>query len=158
YAADLVDVLTSLCPALRTQPQLKLVTNGGGMNPRSCASAVAAVLMANELGDTPIGVVSGDDLLGKLDELKQAGCAFTNLDTRQPLTELKAPVVSANAYLGGQGITSALAGGARLVITGRVADASLTVGPAMHHYGWAWDDWQRLAGASVAGHLIECGA
>src|SRR5690606_16513161 len=69
YAADLVDVLTSLCPALRAQPQLKLVTNGGGMNPRSGARAVASLLVANELGDTPIGVVSGDDLLRKLDEL-----------------------------------------------------------------------------------------
>ncbi len=68
------------------------------------------------------------------------------------------PVVSANAYLGARPIVDALADGARIIITGRVADASLTVGPAVHEFGWGWHDWQKLAGASVAGHLIECGA
>ncbi|HKD37134.1 MAG TPA: acyclic terpene utilization AtuA family protein, partial [Pirellulales bacterium] len=74
------------------------------------------------------------------------------------LAELKAPIVSANAYLGALPIVAALDGHARIVITGRVADASLTVGPVMHEFGWDWNDWNRLAAASVAGHLIECGA
>ena len=81
-----------------------------------------------------------------------------NFDTGQPLAELKKPLVSANAYLGARPIAEALGEQARVVITGRVADASLTLGPAMQRFGWAWDDWNRLAGASVAGHLIECGA
>ncbi|HEV3005407.1 MAG TPA: acyclic terpene utilization AtuA family protein, partial [Pirellulales bacterium] len=110
------------------------------------------------LSDFPIGVVTGDDLLPRLAELQAAGCELTNLDTDQPLSLLKDEVVSANAYLGAGEIAAALAAGARLVITGRVADASLTVGPAVHEFGWAWDDWGRLAGASVAGHLIECGS
>jgi hypothetical protein len=158
YAADFVTVLSSLCPALVRQPKLRIITNAGGMNPRACARAAAAVLGQNGLADATIGVVEGDDLLKRLHEIQAAGCKLENLDTGQPLSELKAQVVSANAYLGAPPIADALAAGARIVITGRVADASLTVGPAVDKFGWAWDDWNRLAGASVAGHLIECGA
>lgn len=158
FAGDFLDVLASLVPALRAQPALRIVTNAGGMNPRSCARAAAQILADAGLADTSIGTVTGDDLLPRLPALQAAGCSLANLDTGQPLNHLGQKVVSANAYLGAQPIAAALAGGARLVITGRVADASLTVGPAMHEFGWAWDDWQRLAGASVAGHLIECGA
>jgi hypothetical protein len=158
YAADFTEVLGSVCPALVNQPRLRIVTNAGGMNPRACALASARVLAAAGLGDATIGVVEGDDLLARLGELQAAGCRFENLETGQPLSELTAPIVSANAYLGARPIVAALDGGARIVITGRVADASLTVGPAMHEFRWDWDDWNRLAGASVAGHLIECGA
>jgi hypothetical protein len=158
YAADFIDVLKSLVPALQVQPNLKIVTNAGGVNPSACAVAAAKVLSDGGLGETKIGIVSGDDLLPRLDELKNCGCEFANLDTSQPISELKAPIVSANAYLGAQPIAEALAAGARIVITGRVADASLTVGPAMHEFKKSWDDWNALAGYSLAGHLIECGA
>jgi hypothetical protein len=167
YATDFLDILRSLVPALKSQPQLKVIANSGGVNPPACVRAAAKILAEAGLGDTAIGCVSGDDLLPRLDELRHSGCDFTNIDTGQPLTGLLAaatssqpptPVVAANAYLGARPIVDSLAGGARLVITGRVADASLTVGPAIHHFGWRWDDWNRLAAASVAGHLIECGA
>lgn len=158
YAADFLGVLGGLVPACRRQPQLRIVTNAGGMNPLSCAQAAGRLLADAGLGEIAIGVVTGDDLVTQIPVLQAAGCDFANLDTGQPLSELAAPVVSANAYLGGREIAAALAHGARLVITGRVADASLTVGPAAHEFGWSWDDWRRLAGASVAGHLIECGA
>ena len=158
YAADFLEVLRSLLPALKAQTQLKIVTNAGGMNPHACATATAKILNEAGLGDTAIGVVCGDDLLPHLSQLQSAGCRFENLDTEQPLTKLGLPIVSANAYLGAQPIAEALSGGARIVIIGRVADASLTVGPAAHKFSWKWDDWNRLAGGSVAGHLIECGA
>jgi len=158
YAHDILPVMRSLVPALKTQPKLKIVTNAGGMNPASCAKAVAAILREAGLDDVKIGVVSGDDLLPQITSLQQAGCRFENIDDGRPLADLKQPIVSANAYLGAKPIADALAAGARIVITGRVADASLTVGPAMHELGWAWDDWDKLAAASVAGHLIECGA
>jgi hypothetical protein len=158
YAEDFLDILRDLCPALAAQPQLRIVTNAGGMNPLACAKAAVEMLDAAGLGDLPLGVVTGDDLLGRLDELRQAGCNFTNLDTGEPLAALVKPIVSANAYLGALPVAETLASGARVVITGRVADASLTVGPAVHEFGWKWDDWNRLAAASVAGHLIECGA
>ncbi len=159
YAHDFLPVLRSLLPALGSQPGLKIVTNAGGMNPESCSRAAAAILREAGLGATSIGVVAGDDLLPRLDELQSAGgCDFTNLDDGRPLRDLRRPIVSANAYVGARPIADALAAGARIVITGRVADASLTVGPAMHEFGWSWTDWNRLAAASTAGHLIECGA
>jgi len=167
YAADFITVLRSLCPVLAAQPQLRIVTNAGGMNPVACARAAAEVLRDAGIVDAAIGVVSGDDILDRLDEIQSSGCRLENLDTGRPLTELASQagkpdlrelIVSANVYLGAAPIAEALAAGARIVITGRVADASLTVGPAAFEFGWPWDDWDRLAGASVAGHLIECGA
>jgi hypothetical protein len=158
YAGDFIQVLSSLTPMLREQQGLKIVTNAGGMNPASCAAAAAKVLADAGMQDDAIGVVSGDDLAGQLARLQAEGCQFENLDTGEPLDTVKYPPVSVNAYLGARPIVEALAGGARHVITGRVADASLTLGPALHELGWAWDDWRRLAAASVAGHVIECGA
>lgn len=158
YAEDFLTVLGSLLPAIARQHGLKIVTNAGGMNPRACAREAARLLADAGLGQLRIGVVTGDDLLARLPELRAAGCELRHLDNDQPLASLAAEIVSANAYLGARPIADALGDGARLVITGRVADASLTVGPAMHEFGWSWDDWDRLAGASVAGHLIECGS
>ena len=166
YAEDFLEILRSLLPALKQQPQLKIITNSGGMNPSACTIAAAKSLAEAGLGEVTIGCVTGDDLLPRLWELLSSGCVFTNLETGEPLSALlkaeipnpKSQIVSANAYLGARPIADALAGGARIVVTGRVADASLTVGPAMQHFGWKWDDWNKLAAASVAGHLIECGA
>jgi hypothetical protein len=158
YAHDFLDVLTRLTPELRTQPGLKVVTNAGGMNPASCAQKAKEILTAAGLTDRPVGVVAGDDLLPRLDELAAAGHPLTNLDTGEPLTVIRDRVLSANAYLGARPIAEALRLGAKVVVTGRVADASLTVGPAVHELGWQWDDLDRLCAATVAGHLIECGA
>jgi hypothetical protein len=158
YAGDFLDVLKSLAPILAEQPQLKIVTNAGGMNPMACARAAARVLAQAGLESLPIGVVTGDDLLADLPRLKALGCELKNLDTGEAFDLEKLSPVSANAYLGARPIAEALSGGARLVITGRVADASLTLGPAVHEFGWDWQDWNRLAAASVAGHIIECGA
>lgn len=158
YATDFLDILSSLTAPLSQQRQLKIITNAGGMNPQACAKEAAKILSAAGLGDLPVAVVSGDDLLPRIGELMAAGCEFRNLDTGEPLQNLKSAIVSANAYLGARPIAEALARGGRIVITGRVADASLTLGPAMHEFDWQWDDWDKLAAASVAGHLIECGA
>ena len=164
YAADFLEVVRSLVPALKAQPQLKVIANSGGMNPEACAREAAKILLHAGLADLPLAIVTGDDLLPQLDDLLRQGCDFANLDTGEPLSspatspQPLAPVPAANAYLGARPIADALAKGARIVITGRVADASLTVAPCMHEFGWSWDDWQKLAAASVAGHLIECGA
>ncbi|MGE3408439.1 MAG: acyclic terpene utilization AtuA family protein [Pirellulales bacterium] len=158
YANDFIEVLASLTKTLARQPRLRIITNAGGVNPRACAKGAAAVLAAAGLDKAMIGMVTGDDLTARLAKLQADGCRFENMDTGQPLSELTQPVVSANAYLGAAPIVRALEGGSRIVITGRVADASLTVGPAVHEFGWGWQHADRLAGASVAGHLIECGA
>jgi hypothetical protein len=143
---------------LRAQPGLRIVTNAGGMNPPGCAARARSILEKAGLADRAVATVAGDDLLPKLDELLSAGQPLANLDTGAPLTEVRGRVVSANAYLGSAPIAEALRQGAHIVITGRVADASLTVGPAAYEMGWKWDDWDRLSAATVAGHLIECGA
>jgi Acyclic terpene utilisation family protein AtuA len=158
FAGDFLDVLASLVPALKKQSRLKIVTNAGGVNPAVCGRRAGEILARAGLRDVRIGVVTGDDLLPRLAELQRQGCEFRNLDSGEPLAEVRHEVVCANAYLGAKPIVDALADSARIVITGRVADASLTVGPAVHEFDWSWDDWNRLAAASVAGHLIECGA
>jgi hypothetical protein len=158
YAADFLDVLEQLTPILRRQPGLKIITNAGGMNPHGCAVRARTVLDKAGLSGRRIAIVHGDDLLPRIDELLAQGHAFTNLDTGEPLTAIRDRLVSVNAYLGCQPIVSALRQGADVVVTGRVADASLTLGPAVHEFGWAADDWDRLAAGTVAGHLIECGA
>lgn len=160
FATDFIDVLGRLAPVLADQPKLKVITNAGGMNPHGCAKAARDTLARAGLGATKVGIVSGDDLMPRLDELIAAGHTLNHLDSGEPLTTLREKVVSANAYLGAEPIVRALKLGARVVVTGRVADASLTVGPAAFEFGWGFGaaDQDRLAAASVAGHLIECGA
>lgn len=158
FAGDFLDVLARLAPILRRQPGLKIITNAGGMNARACAAKAKAILVKDGLADRPVAAISGDDLLPTLDELLAAGHDFTNIETGAKLATVRERVVSANAYLGAAGIVQALGQGASIVITGRAADASLAVGPAVHEFGWSADDWPRLSAASVAGHLIECGA
>jgi hypothetical protein len=136
---------------------IKVVANAGGLAPAALASALRD--LAGELGiDARIAHVEGDDLLPRLDQLRARGESFANLDTDEPLADLPVPPITANAYLGAWGIVEALHADADVVVTGRVTDASLVVGPAAHRFGWARDDWDRLAGAVVAGHVIECGA
>jgi hypothetical protein len=126
----------------------QVVVNAGGLAPAACAAAVRDLAAAVGL-EIPVAHVEGDDLLPRV-----GGLDLPNLDTGAPLT---GSPVTANAYLGAWGIASALTAGAQIVITGRVTDASLVVGPAAAHFGWARDDWDRLAGATVVGHVLECG-
>lgn len=133
---------------------IKIVTNAGGLDPAGCADAVRTV--AERLGLAPkLAWVTGDDVLPRLDELRDAGHDLVNLDTGESFGDRSA--ITANAYLGGWGIAEALRLGADIVITGRVTDAAVVVGPAAWHHGWARTDWDALAGAVVAGHVIECG-
>jgi hypothetical protein len=140
---------------------VKVVSNAGGLDPAGAAQALRAKADELGLGHVRIAYVEGDDLMPRLDELRAAGETFLNLDTGESLESLGMPPLTANAYLGGRGITAALAAGADVVITGRVTDAALAVGPAAWWHGWSYDeaaDLDRLAGAVVAGHVIECGA
>ena len=109
-------------------------------------------------GTLPIGVVSGDDVLDKIPDWMLEGLVLSHIETGAPISMVSDRLVAANVYLGARPIATALEDGSRIVVTGRVADASLTLGPAAAYFRWSWDDWPRLAGASAAGHLIECGA
>ncbi|WP_116999322.1 acyclic terpene utilization AtuA family protein [Desertimonas flava] len=155
YAASF---LAQLQPAIDTIAErgIKVVTNAGGLNPRGLADAVGKLLAAAGR-PLSVAVVDGDDVSGRLDELQRAGHDLANLRTGAPLATWPFEPLTANAYLGGWGIARALAAGADIVITGRVTDASVVVGPAAWWHGWGRDDLDQLAGAVVAGHLIECG-
>lgn len=136
---------------------IKIVTNAGGLNPRGLAGAVRA--QAAALGLAPrIAYVHGDDIVDDLTDLLAQGHDLRHLDTGMAFADLGKPAVTANAYLGGWGIATALAEGADIVICPRVTDAALVVGPAAWAFGWSRDDWDQLAGAVVAGHIVECGA
>jgi hypothetical protein len=136
---------------------VRIVSNAGGLDPAGCAEAVAE--LADRLGLSPtIAHVEGDDLLPRLSELRTAGVDLANMDTGETLEEVGVEPLTANAYLGGWGIREALDRDADVVITGRVTDAAVVVGAAAHHHRWARTDWDALAGAVVAGHVIECGA
>ena len=154
YARDFVEVLRSLVPFYQSGGKTKIVTNAGGLDPEACARACREIFRAAKLTHLKIAVVTGDDVLPAL---KRNPSAFANLETSAPLSTVADRLVTANAYLGAAPIADALRAGADLVITGRVADPSLTVGPCVAHFGWSATDYDRLAGATVAGHLIECG-
>ena len=135
---------------------IKVVSNAGGLNPQGCADAVQEI--ADRLGLNPsIAYVAGDDLAPRLRELIEAGNDFSHLDTGESLGELADRIVTANAYIGCWGIVEALNQGADIVVTGRATDAAVVAGPAAWYHGWQRDDWDALAGAIVAGHVIECG-
>ncbi len=139
------------------QRGVKIVTDAGGLNPAGLTAELRALV--DKLGlKAKVLHVEGDDLLPQLKSLAAAGHELKNLDTGRPLSELKATPLSANAYLGAWGIVEALNQGANIVVCPRVTDASVVVGPAAWHFKWKRDDWDRLAGAVVAGHVIECGA
>lgn len=135
---------------------IKVVVNAGGLNPAALAQAVRKMCEAAGVG-LSIAHVEGDDLTGRLEELQGKGHTFSNLDTGSPISEWPYRPLTANAYLGGWGIARALHEGADVVICPRVTDASLVVGAAAWWHDWAVDDWDALAGAVVAGHVIECG-
>ena len=135
---------------------IKVVTNAGGLNPSGLADQVRG--LAARLGLTvAVAHVEGDNLLGRLPELARDGHRLDHLDDGRQLAEATGQVISANAYLGGWPIVEALNGGADVVVCPRITDASLVVGPAAWHHGWGPTDWDQLAGAVVAGHVIECG-
>ncbi|MCZ7531308.1 MAG: DUF1446 domain-containing protein [Acidimicrobiia bacterium] len=137
--------------------EIRVVANAGGLNPAGCADAVREV--AAEIGvEVTVAHVEGDDLLGRIAELGEAGEPLAHMESGKPLADLGTEPISANAYLGGWGITTALQAGADVVVTGRVTDAAVVVGPAAWWHGWERDNWDALAGAVVAGHAIECGA
>jgi hypothetical protein len=156
FARDFLTVMESLTPLLRDGRRVRIVTNAGGLNPTACATACAKILANGGCRKLHIGVVSGDDVLGQI-RADANSQQFAHMETGQPISTVADRLVTANAYLGAEPIAEALGAGADVVITGRVADPSLTVGPAIAEFGWKSDDYNRIAGATVAGHLIECG-
>ena len=136
---------------------VKIVTNAGGLNPKGMAAEVEKILAEQNL-DAKVAYIDGDDLLANLEGLQAQGQAFTNLDTGQALADSGQRTLTANVYFGAWGIKEALDQGADIVICPRVTDASVVMGPAAWKFGWGRTDYDALAGALAAGHVIECGA
>jgi hypothetical protein len=159
YARDFVDVVKSLAPYWSSGGRCRLIANAGGLNPRGAAEACREALDQAGCRAMRIGVVTGDDILDLVRAAAAGGSAteFAHLETGHAIGMIADRLVTANAYLGAEPIAEALAAGAEIVITGRVADPSLVVAACQHHFGWNDDELDRLAGATIAGHLIECG-
>ena len=158
YARDFLGAVESVLPAVADRG-VRVVANAGGVNPESCAQAVLGVAERNGAkGKLRVGVVTGDNLLPRLDELLGSGHELRNMDTGATLDAVRDRVLSANAYIGSAPIVEALAGGANVVITGRSTDTALTMAPLRYEFGWGAEDWDRLAAGIVAGHILECGA
>ena len=151
YATDFVDIaMRSVLPEIAAAG-IKVVSNAGGINPRGCAQALSRLV--GEAGlSLKIAVVEGDDVSAQVRE--RAASGQRDMFTAEPLPE---PLLSANAYLGALPIAQALAAGADIVVTSRCVDSAVTLGPLIHEFGWAADDFDRLAAGSLAGHIIECG-
>jgi len=158
YARDFIELMERVLPEL-VQRKIKVLANAGGMNPLSCARALAAVAKKHGLQKkVKIAVIQGDDILARVDELHSAGETFSHLASGRLFSEVRPKVRSANVYLGAEPLTVALAGGADIVITGRVADPALVLAPLVHEFSWGWNEWDKLSAGVVAGHVIECGA
>ncbi|GAA0629865.1 DUF1446 domain-containing protein [Sporichthya brevicatena] len=157
YAGDFLTQLRDvLVPCV--EKGVTIIANAGGVNPHACAAAVEK--LATELGvrdKVKLGVVSGDDLYTDLDDLLASGQALTNMETGRPLSDIRERVQSANVYIGAPAIVRALELGANVIVAGRVTDTSVAMAPMIHRFGWAADDWDKLAAGVVAGHIIECG-
>lgn len=156
YTRDILDLLRGALPTI-VEKGVKVVTNSGGANPRAAAEAIAT--LAKELGVSGlrIAVVTGDDIEADIDDLMGQGVGFENLDTGRPLSEVREELTHAAVYTGCEGIVDALRQGAQIVVCGRVTDIALYLGPLIHEFGWARDDWDRLGMATVVAHAIECG-
>src|SRR5262249_8776835 len=158
YAKDFVPLMKRILPAC-VERNIRVTANAGGVNGQGCANAVRTV--ARELGlggKLRIGLVTGDDIMERLDDFLERGIELRNMDTGDPLSQVRDRIQSANVYLGAWPMVQALAHGAQGVITGRATDTGLTLAPMIYEFGWRSDDWDRLAAGTIAGHIIECGA
>lgn len=157
YATDFVEMVERVLPQCR-QKGIKIIANAGGVNPQACRAAVGAVIKKLGITGVKVAVVEGDDILADLPRLIQAGEPFRNMDNGELLEPHLAEVKSANVYIGALPIVEALEQGADIVITGRATDPSVVVAPLIYEFGWDPNNHDLLAAATVAGHIVECGA
>lgn len=155
YAGDFVRFIDEVLPELRAR-DIKVVANAAGVNPTACRNALLAVAREHQARGLKIGIVSGDDILDRLDEFRRAGEALANMDTGEGLFERERDILSANVYMPTSGMVEALNRDARIVVTGRGTDPGLVLAPILHEFGWK--SWDQLATGTVAGHILECGA
>jgi Acyclic terpene utilisation family protein AtuA len=158
YARDFISLMQEILPDC-VEKDIKVLSNAGGVNVEGCAEAIRKTAQDLGLsGKVKIGVVTGDDILGRLDEFLAGGVVINNMDTGAPLSEIRDKVQSANVYLGAEPLVEVLDKGAQIIVGGRLTDTGLTLAPLMHEFGWQFGDWDKVATGTIAGHIIECGA
>jgi hypothetical protein len=158
YARDFVSMIEEILPDL-VERNIKVVANAGGVNPEACRDAVIEAARRRGFGGKiKIGVVAGDNIMSRLDDFISRGVELKNQETGEPLASVRSQVQSANVYFGGRDIAEALDKGGQIIIAGRVTDTGLSLGPMIHEFEWARDDWDRLSAGTIAGHTVECGA
>lgn len=157
YARDIPDLMRRILPMCK-EKNIKVITNGGGVNPLSCANALIKVAEELNIKNLRIGIVLGDNILEKLDEIISSGSLLNNMETGESILSVKDKLLSANVYFGAFPIVEALKNGADIVITGRTTDTGLTLAPMIYEFGWTQNDYDKLSAGTVAGHILECGA
>ena len=156
YARDLVEVIDKILPDI-VEKNIRVITNGGGVNPEGCRDAIFEVARRRGI-PIKVGIVLGDNILDSIDAITAAGHPLKNMETGEPLADVRSRLLSANVYFGAWPIVEALRQGAQIVITGRTTDTGLSLAPMIHEFGWKEHDWDLLAAGTVAGHILECGA
>ncbi|HQX57471.1 MAG TPA: DUF1446 domain-containing protein [Pyrinomonadaceae bacterium] len=158
FARDFVTLMQEILPDC-VEKNIKVLSNAGGVNVEGCAAAICEVARGLGLtGKVKIGVITGDDVLGRLDQWIADGIEINSMDDGTPLTAIRDKVQSANVYLGAEALVEALGRGANIVVGGRLTDTGLTLAPLMHEFGWSFDNWDLVSAGTIAGHIIECGA
>lgn len=157
YAKDIPDLMKRILPIIK-EKNIKVITNGGGVNPIACANAVLEVAKSLQIKNLKIGVVLGDNIKDDLTSLIANGAILNNMETGESIELVKDKVLSANVYFGAFPIVEALEKGADIVITGRTTDTGLTLAPMIYEFGWKHDEYDLLSAGTVAGHILECGA
>ena len=158
YARDFVSLMHEILPDC-VEKNIKVLSNAGGVNVAGCAQKIRET--AAELGlsgKVKIGMITGDDVLSKLDKWIADGVEINSMDDGTPLSAIRDKVQSANVYLGAAPLVEALGRGANVLVGGRLTDTGLTLAPLMHEFDWKFDDWDRVSAGTIAGHIIECGA
>ncbi|MCX6165379.1 MAG: DUF1446 domain-containing protein [Ignavibacteriae bacterium] len=156
YARDIPPLMEKLLPII-THKNIKVITNGGGVNPIACMEAVFDVAKKLNIKQLKIGVVFGDNILDKIEEYISKGIELKNMDTGESAKTILDKVLSANVYFGAKPIVDCLKQGADIVITGRVTDTGLTLAPMIYEFGWDMNNFDLMAAGTVAGHILECG-
>jgi len=156
YARDLPILMKKILPII-VEKKIKVITNGGGVNPVACADAILENAVELGIEKIKIAVVLGDDIKGCLDVIVASENELTNMETGESIKSIQDKILSANVYFGAFPIVEALENDADIVITGRTTDTGLTLAPMIYEFGWKKDDYNHLSLGTIAGHILECG-
>jgi hypothetical protein len=157
YAKDVPELMKRILP-ICVEKNIKIITNGGGVNPIACAEAVMEVARELKIKKLKIAVVLGDDIKDRIDEIISSGCELNNMETGESIINVKDKILSANVYFGAIPIVDGLKQDANIVITGRTTDTGLTLAPMIYEFGWEKENYNLMSAGTIAGHILECGA